>query len=616
MRGTRAAVIAALALIGGAWGVQSRAQAPDPAGQALFKERCATCHDPAVDRAPSREQLAQRWPDDIARSLKTGVMQPMAAGLSDAQIGAIANYLTGGRPAGPSPFAQVDPPKCAVAKPFSMRGAGWNGWGTDARNHRYQANGGLKASDVPRLKVKWAFTYIGARYSQPIVVGGRLFMTSGSGTVYAFDAKSGCYYWRYEAGAGVRTTPVIGANPKSKSGYAIYFGDYARNYHALDAASGAVLWKTRVEDHPRGVLSGSPVLYKGRLIVPLSSWEEVTGPTATYPCCSARGAVASLDAPTGKLIWKTYMIEETPRPIRKNAAGTQMFGPAGAAIWSTPTIDAKRNAIYVGTGNSYTEVPTGSTDAIVALDAETGAIRWKNQVTETDNYNMGCYGPRPGINCPLGEQGPDHDFGASPVLVSLRGGKDMLLAGQKSGVVYGLDPDASGKVVWKNKIGLGGALGGVEFGMATDGATAFVGIADAVGQGPDHKPGLYALDPATGQVVWAMPSPKVPCGWTGGSRCVNGNSAAPIVIPGAVIAGTIDGHMRAYDPKTGQIVWDFDSAGQKYDTINGVKGQGGGAVDAGGGVVAEGMLFMMSGYVANMGGYPNNVLLALSVDGK
>jgi polyvinyl alcohol dehydrogenase (cytochrome) len=152
--------------------------------------------------------------------------------------------------------------------------------------------------------------------------------------------------------------------------------------------------------------------------------------------------------------------------------------------------------------------------------------------------------------------------------------------------------------------------------MASDGRTAFVGIADAVGNSPDRKPGLYALDPATGKVMWATPSPKVPCGWTGGSRCVNGNSAAPIVIPGAIIAGTIDGHVRSYDPKTGRIVWDFDTAGQKYQTINGVKDQGGGAVDAGGAIVAEGMMFLMSGYVANMGGYPNNVLLALSVDGK
>jgi polyvinyl alcohol dehydrogenase (cytochrome) len=608
----------ALALITAAvvW-TGAAAQPPvDTAGQALFKERCASCHDPAVDRAPSREQLGQRWPDDIARSLKTGAMAPMATGLTDAQIGSIANYLTGGRPSGAVGFTQVDPPKCPAPARFSSTGRNWNGWGGDFRNHRFQAGGGLKAADVPRLKVKWAFTYIGARYSQPVVVGGRLFMTSGNGTVYAFDARSGCYHWRFNAPAGVRTTPVVGANAKASSGSAIYFGDYQRNYYALDARDGALIWKSNVESHPRGVLSGSPLLYKGRLIVPISSWEEVTGTTAPYPCCSARGAIASLDTLTGKVIWKTYMIEQEPRPIRRNAAGTQMFGPAGAAVWSTPTIDPKRGLIYVGTGNSYTEVPSTSTDAIIALDVDTGAIRWKNQVTPGDNYNMGCNGPRPGINCPLGEQGPDHDFGAAPVLVALPGGKDMLLAGQKSGVVYGLDPDAEGKVIWQTKIGLGGALGGIEFGMATDGKVAYVANADAVGNSPNRTPGLYAMDPATGKVLWGTPSPKVTCGWVGGSRCVNGNSAAPIMIPGAVIAGTIDGHMRGYDPKTGKIVWDFDSAGQKYQTINGTKDQGGGAVDAGGAVVAEGMLFMMSGYIANMGGYPNNVLLALSVDGK
>lgn len=597
-----------------------QAAAERAAGEALFKERCAGCHDPATDRAPAKEQLTQRWPDEIYNALKTGVMQPLAMGLTDAQIMSVANYLTGGRPSGAVQPTQVDPPKCATNAPFTMNGRNWNGWGVNNTNHRYQTNGGLAAADVPRLKVKWSFTYIGARYSQPSIVGGRLFMTSASGKVYAFDARTGCYHWRFDAPAGVRTTVVVGALPGvAPSGYAAYFGDYRGHYYAVDAGSGQQLWKTQIQNHPRGVLSGSPILHRDRLIVPTSGWEEVTGSAAPYQCCTVRGAIVSLDIRTGRIIWTHHMIEQAPQPTRKNAAGTQMWGPAGAAVWSTPTIDAKRNLIYVATGNSYTEVPQDSTDAIIALDFNTGNVKWKNQVTPQDNYIGGCGGApaNRAINCPLGASGPDHDFGASALLVTLPDGKDMIVAGQKSGVVYGMDPDNNGRTVWQTRIGAGSALGGIEFGGATDGKVIYMANADSLG-GANRSPGIYAMNPADGKVIWSTPAPTVPCGWERGqgSSCVNANSAAPALIPGAVIAGTVDGHLRAYNPTTGEIFWTFNTAGQTYQTINGTPNQRGGNIDAGGAVVAEGMVFTMAGYIANMGGVPNNVLLAFSVDGK
>jgi polyvinyl alcohol dehydrogenase (cytochrome) len=577
-------------------------------GAALFKAKCASCHDPAVDRAPSKTALARRFPDDIATALKSGKMQPMAADLSDEDIQSIATYLG----ADGMTEQAADPAACGSAKKFSMSGPGWNGWSIDARNSRAQPNPGLSKADVPRLKVKWSMTYTGGRYGQPSIVGGRLFLTSSSGRIYALDAKTGCMYWRFDADAGARTTPVIGQlKGASPSGYLMFFGDFKRHVYALDAATGKLQWKMTLETHPRGTLTGAPVLYKGLLYVPISSWEETAGGVGSYGCCTARGGLAALDAKDGRLIWKTYAIEQEPQPTVKNSAGTQMYGPAGAAVWSAPTIDAKRAVVYIGTGDTYTDVKENGSDAIIALDLATGKTKWRNQVTENDSFLMGCN--RSGtVNCPT-VVGPDHDFGASPILFTLPNGKDIILAGQKSGIAFGMDPD-HGKTLWRNKVGNGGALGGIEWGMAADAKQLYVAVADLGIPPPRGKAGLYALDPASGDQRWYTPAPKVACSYSG--RCLSGQSAAPSVIPGVVFSTTIDGHLRAYDVKDGAIVWDFDTAAQKYQTINGVHDQSGGSLDVAGPVVADGMMYIISGYAGALGGAPNNVLLVFSVDAK
>jgi polyvinyl alcohol dehydrogenase (cytochrome) len=577
-------------------------------GETLFKTQCASCHDPAVDRAPPKLALTRHFPDDLAATLKTGVMQPMAAGLSDADIDSIAAYLSSD---GMTEQAD-DPAACASTAKFSLSGPGWNGWSIDARNSRQQRSPGLSKSDVPRLKVKWSMTYIGGRYGQPTVVGGRLFLTSSSGRIYSLDAKSGCMHWRFDADAGVRTTPVIGrVMGGSPSGYLMFFGDFQRNEYALDAATGKLQWKVKLEKHPRGTLTGAPALYKGRLYVPISSWEETAGGIGTYECCTARGALAALDAKDGRLVWKTYTIEQEPQPTGKNSAGTQMYGPAGGAVWSAPTIDEKRRAIYIGTGDSYTDVKENGSDAIIALDLATGKVKWRNQVTENDSFLMGCY--RPGTaNCPT-VMGPDHDFGASPILFKLPNGKDIILAGQKSGAVFGMDPD-DGKTRWRNKLGAGSAMGGIEWGMAADDKRLYVAVADLFAPPPKGKPGLFALEPATGAELWNTPAPKIACGFSG--RCFNAQSAAPTVIPGVVLSTTTDGHLRAYSTDEGKILWDFDTAGQRYQTINGVKDQVGGTLDVAGPTLADGLMYIISGYAGAMSGPPNNVLLVFSVDGK
>ncbi len=265
--------------------------------------------------------------------------------------------------------------------------------------------------------------------------------------------------------------------------------------------------------------------------------------------------------------------------------------------------------IYAATGNSYTDADTKGADAIIAFDLETGKIKWSNQVTPKDNYLVNCW-PKPTGNCP-NEPGPDVDFGSSPILRTLPNGKQVILAGQKSGIVYALDPDQQGKVLWQVRVGEGGALGGVEWGHAADEQNVYAAISDVVPIGK-RRPGLAALKITTGEQVWYVPTPKAVCAW-GTDKCEAAQSAAVTVIPGVVFSGAIDGHLRAYSTKDGRVIWDFDTV-KSYDTVNGLKGNGG-SLDVGGPTIAGGMLYVNSGYGVFFG-HPGNVLLAFGVDRK
>jgi polyvinyl alcohol dehydrogenase (cytochrome) len=356
-----------------------------------------------------------------------------------------------------------------------------------------------------------------------------------------------------------------------------------------------------MDDHPVARVTGAPVLVNGRLYVPISSIEEVSAAQPTYECCTFRGGVAALDATTGAQIWKSYSVLDPPKAYKKSKNGTQLFGPSGAAIWNSPTVDLKRKVIYTGAGNSYTDVDINTSDAILAFDMETGRMVWSSQVQPKDNFIVGCPNA---VNCPE-ERGPDFDFGTSPILRTLPNGKQILIAGQKSGVVYGMDPDNKGKVLWQTRLGKGSALGGVEWGPAADEKYAYVAISDRL-LGKNGTPGIYALDLATGEQKWGTPAPA-------GVSGNGGQSAAVAVIPGAVFSGALNGHFRAYATSSGEIIWDFETA-KPFETVNGVPAKGG-SIDTAGPTIAHGMVFTNSGY-ATFGGLPGNVLLAFSVDGK
>lgn len=609
-----------------------------PAGQALYDQRCKSCHEPAQGRTPGREQLAQRNPADIFVALKSGAMKAMSQGLSDTDMKDIAGYLTSSGKSD-SLTSMLNPPAsksatvdklCPAGKTLKASASSWALSGFDGASSRFQTHAGLTAQNVSRLKVKWSFSMEGG--GQPAVLGNWVFATNRNGSFYALDGKTGCVIWSV-LDAQSRNTPLVLKSAASPSGWMVVIGQLDKRVRAFDAQDGKTLWRSPVlDDHVAASLTGATTVSGDTLYVPVSSYEEAVSMSKAYACCTFRGSLVALNLRTGAQKWKTYSIKEAPRDYgRLNASGMGLKGPAGGAIWSAPTVDVARGLVYAATGDSYTDIDSEGSDAIIAFDMASGKIRWTQQVTAKDNFVMGCErkGAAATGNCPS-PMGPDHDFGASPILFTLPGGKQVLLAGQKSGMAYGLSPD-DGKQLWNTQVGVGGALGGIEWGMGADRAQLYVAMADLTGlfraasgdKSPDlAKPGLSALDPATGKIKWYTPSPAAPCGLHKSTYdlkgCIRAQSAAPSVIPGAIISGTTDGWLRAYEAKTGKIIWEYSSTAQTFSTVNGVLAQVGGGFDGMGPAIADGMVFVMSGFngASRVAGNGRNVLLAFSVDGK
>jgi polyvinyl alcohol dehydrogenase (cytochrome) len=593
---------------------QFTGQGGDPAlGQDLYAKRCASCHDAPAEgsRAPAKAVIAVNTPTFIMSALAEGVMAPMARGMSSHEMASVAAYLSTRKDGGLGAGALEAPACTDRPAPLNLAAASqWNGWGVTNDQTRFQPNPGLAAADAPKLKLKWAFAYAGSRNGQASVIGERLFLTSASGAVYALNAKTGCAYWRFDVPGGSRSSVVVGKLPgEGKPRYAAYLTGWTNKYaYALDADTGQLIWKTLADGQKEVQMTGSPSLHAGVLYVPVSSAEEAIAVDDKYECCKFRGAVAALDARTGKKLWETF-VAPPAQPFKTSPKGTQMYGPAGGAIWSSPTIDAKRGVLYVATGDSYTDVDFPNYDAIVAMDLKSGAIRWSKRLAEGDNYIIGCDGPAPRANCPK-PAGPDYDFGTSPILRTLPSGKQILLAGQKSAQVYGLDPDAKGAIVWQQRLSNGGPLGGVEFGMAADADTLYAPVSDIFVKGKPAR-GLHAFSIADGKPVWSAPSPVMTCAWKY-PFCSGALSQAISAMPGVVFAGAMDGRFRAYDARTGKIVWEVDT-GQKVTTVSGKEAVGG-VMDGAGPTIANGVVYVNSGYQGRSG-VPGIVLMAFSVDG-
>ena len=508
-----------------------------------------------------------------------------------------------------------DPTGCSEHKNFNdpLSQPNWNGWSNSPSNSRFQDGiaAGLDADRVRRLKLKWAFAYPGniMAYSQATVVAGRVFVGSALGKVYSLNAATGCVYWTYTTNSGVRSAITIGPLNNGAS-FAAYFGDQSGNVYALDALTGELIWKNTVEKHPAARITGAPRLYAGRLYVPVASSEEASSRSPDYECCTFRGSIVALDAVTGKEIWKTYTIPQASRQVGKNDKGVTRWAPSGVGVWASPTLDVNHKTLYVTTGDSYSAPAAETSDAIIAINIDTGKIVWVRQLFENDAWNLACV-QDDRTNCPE-DAGPDYDFGSSPILVDLGNGRRALVAGQKSGIVHAVDPDREGEILWQVRGGRGGAVGGIEWGPAADDKNLYVAISDIpFGEAePDPRVGggLLALQLIDGKQLWRADPAPCPNDRQG---CSPGQSAAITAIPGVVFSGSLDGHLRAYSTTDGRILWDYDTA-REFKTVNGAPGHGG-AINGPGATVVGGMLFVNSGY-GILGQMPGNVLLAFSVE--
>jgi len=576
-------------------------------GEAVYQKRCAGCHDHAGESTPPRDTLKQLSVARIMRTLDFGVMINVAYVLSREEREAVANYLGVERPDAPVPSQAY----CAdrTVNIGASPSPAWKGWGPDLSNTRYTTTSGITLDQVGKLKLKWAYAFEGdvSSFGAPTVLGHTLFVGSAGGAVQALSTDSGCVHWVYQASGPVRTAMVAVPNGKT---HVLVFSDLTGWTYGVEAETGRLLWKKKPEPHDTTRLTGSAAVHDGVVFVPAASWEETRSSNPEYPCCTFRGSVTALRAKDGTEVWKTYTIREKPHEIEKIAGSVGTWGPSGAGVWGSPTLDAKRGLLYIATGDNFSTPATDMSDSVLALEVKTGRIVWSKQVTPGDIFSGVCSGGK----CP----GPDYDFGSSVIIEKLPNGREILLAGQKSGVVYALDPDHKGEILWQTRVGKGGTNGGVQWGMASDGQKVYAAVSDLVrkpvpgavvqvGLPPDPTQGggLTALRISNGEKVWyAAPQP---CGTS--PKCSPAQPAAVTAIPGVVFSGSVDGHLRAFATEDGRVLWDFNTA-RDYQTANGVPGKGG-SLDGAGPVIVGGMLFVNSGYARN-GGSPGNVLLAFA----
>ncbi len=607
----------------------SRVSADTVSGEAVYREYCASCHDQVSSRVPPRSALKNLTAARILHTLDFGVMMSIAYPLQRNQREAVANYL--GRPG-----ADTGPAESAFCSNRSISwpanaSTEWPGWSVNSSNTRFQSaeSAALSVSQVRNLTLKWAFGFEGdiTAFAAPTVQNGVLFTGSASGVIHAINSKSGCLYWTFQADGPVRAATLIatagksigpgdGTAVKNDGTPSILFGDQTGWFYSLDARTGRLLWRIRIDSHESTRLTGSAVAQAGIVYVPAASWEETRSGNPKYPCCTFRGSVSALRIADGSEVWKSYTIPP-PKKVGVNDHNDPQFGPSGAGIWSAPTIDTRRGLLYVTTSDNYSHPATRTSDAVLALKLTTGRIEWVQQMTKGDVYSGGAC---PTENSPCG---PDFDFGSSALLIHA-GERDVIVAGQKSGMVYALDPDRRGKVLWQTRVGKGGETGGVQWGMASDSQKVYAAVSDLLNLvgppsgdrsqlgGATFDPvkggGLSALRLTDGSRAWFAPSyacaPPRP-------GCSPAQSAAVSSIPGAIFSGSLDGHIRAFSSDDGQLLWDFDTE-REYATVNGSKAKGG-SLDGAGPVIVDGMVYVNSGY-PRFGGEVGNVLLAFGLD--
>ena len=607
------------------------ADAPDESAP-LYQTTCAVCHERPETKAPAIETLRQLPFARILQTLNLGIMQPQAAGLTPEQRVRIAKWLAAAEDTRRAQWLETR--ACARATPATLNG-GENG-GTGRHNARHVREAGITAGNVGQLELLWsvALPAVTAMRSQPVVAGDAVFLGGQDGRLLALDRASGCVRWKFATDFPIRNALSLERTPDGIN--TLFFADELAMVYAVDAATGALRWKVPVKSHPTSLLSGGFAYDQGKLFVPISAYEVAVAGLPTHECCRAHGGVTALDAQSGKTLWVYATTRDAEKTV-VNKDGVQMWGPSGAVVWNRPTVDVKRGLIYFGTGQNASSPATETSDAIVALDMNTGEQRWIFQALANDAWNSACL--LGGASCPK-ENGPDFDFGGAAILVEggQRGsdgkpGGDIILAGQKSGEVFALDPDRKGAVVWRQRLSQGSTNGGVHHGMATDGTRLIVPIADPERKIPGYvpKPAVHALSVADGAVFWSHPvsrgcdfdpadAPAVGLAqMRKGSEAKSpwpactyyyGQSAPPTIANGVAYAGALDGKLRIFDVGSGKLLRTLDT-NRPYTGSNGVEGHGG-AIDVAGPVIDGGQLFLLSGYGV-FGQMPGNMLLVYAV---
>jgi polyvinyl alcohol dehydrogenase (cytochrome) len=478
--------------------------------------------------------------------------------------------------------------------------------GHDLSNTRHQAaEQHLGRGNVSGLTPRWVFTATGDISATPAVAGGAVYVPDWGGRLWKLDAGTGEVRWSRTISSYTGMPGAVSRVSPAVAGDRVIIGDQVgAHLMAIDKETGNLLWRTKVDPHPAAVITQSPVVFGGRVYVGLSSIEESFALNPAYPCCTFRGSVVALDLETGAMLWKTYVVPE---------------GYSGGAIWgSTPVVDARRGSLYITTGNNY-EVPDevmacvqsvpfeeadsclapdNYIDAMLSLDLDTGAIKWGKRLAGFDAWTFACAFVPPGVTWCPSPMGPDYDFGQGAMLfnVEVNGQRrDLLGAGQKSGIFWALSPD-DGSLVWSTPVGPGGALGGMMWGSATDGRRIYVANSNwehephTLVSGQQITSGSWtALDAATGQILWQTADP------------LGHVAMGPVTLAnGVVYAGSMDpqGHMYAMDAQTGAILWSHAS---------------GGSVNSGAAVV-QGTVYWGSGYSRFGMGTPNNKVFAFSVE--
>ena len=578
----------------------------------LYRQYCADCHDQPVDRAPGREALSQYSANALFHALDGGIMQAQSAALDRTQKIELAEFLSGGE-FNRNSVEQFTACAGGIGELDLNASSNWNGWGNGLNSRRYQSPAGtnISAENIADLRVAWAlgFEDASAARAQPAIIDGVMYVGSPSGQIHALDMASGCRYWTYTAIAEVRTAPTV-VHSEELDQTLVIVADLSNRVYALDARNGLKLWDADADDNPWAMSTGAPSVHGGVVYVPVSSFEVAVAAEPQHVCCTFRGNVAALDLNTGEKLWQTFIMEE-PQAVGENSVGNPVLAPSGAPIWNSPTIDPARGRIYTGTGQNYSRPASSTSDSVIAFNMESGNMDWVFQATAEDAFVLGC--GIPGYvhpNCP--DPGPDIDIGVSPLLARLSDSREILVAGTKGSVVYGLDPDREGEVLWQTRIGRGSPLGGVHWGMTWLGDTVFAPVSDRIPGGADEpRPGLHAIDMRDGTVQWYAPAADR-CG-DAPAECINAYSAAPTAIDGVVLAGSLNGVLFAHDAASGEVIWEFDTR-REYETVNQVPAAGG-ALDATGPVISGNYMIISSGY-ASFGQLAGNALVVLELNAE